>query len=127
MSEVKYERRGERRVDVPATAVVVKGGADAGRFLVQNLSATGALLTGGDGVNVGDSVLLRLEVSGHRPVVILARVVRRAAAASEVAVLAVEFRHRSPDTEDAIQQVVLDVLEEAVKSEPFFKNVEFYG
>jgi PilZ domain len=126
MSGVTFERRGERRVDVPATAIVVKGGADAGRFLVQNLSATGALLTGGDAVRVGDSVLLRLEVMGHRPVVIQARVLRRASASSDVTALAVEFRHRSPDTEDAIQQVVLDALEDAVKSEPFFKDAEFY-
>ena len=54
MTGVGFERRTHRRVDVAATAIVLKRGVDSGRYLVQNLSAAGALLTGGATVEVGE-------------------------------------------------------------------------
>jgi hypothetical protein len=120
------ERRAHRRVDLPATAVLLRGGVDAGRYIVQNLSAAGALLTGGGRVPPGSAVQLRLEINGHEPVVVHGRVLRSAATVADMCALAVSFRHRSPDTEDAIQQAVLDALEVAVRSEPFFKDVRHY-
>jgi len=127
MTSVGLERRTHRRIDVAATAIVLKHGVDSGRYLVQNLSAAGALLTGGDTVEVGDSLLVRIEMTGRTPVVVGARVVRSAKAAPDMTALAVEFKHSSPDTEDAIHEAVLDALEEAVKSEPFFKDVDHYA
>lgn len=120
------ERRRHRRSDLPATAVLVRGGLDSGRYVVQNLSAAGALLTGDADVEVGTPVELRLEFADHDPVRVRGRVVRRAETVAEMVVLAIAFRHRSPDTEDAIHQAVLDSLEEAVRSEPFFKDVSHY-
>jgi hypothetical protein len=38
------DRRAHCRADLPATAVLLRGGVDAGRYIVQNLSAAGALL-----------------------------------------------------------------------------------
>ncbi len=125
--EVLFDRRAHRRVDVPATAIVVRSGADAGRFTVQNLSPSGALLTGGSDIDEGDSLLVRLEIHGREPFVVSARVVRRVTAGPSLSVLAVEFRHKRPETEDAIQEAVLGVLEEEVKSQPFFKDADFYA
>jgi hypothetical protein len=112
------ERRAMRRADVPATAILVRGGADAGRFDVANLSAAGALLIGDSALGRGDHALLRIEAPGCRPVVVHARIVR-GGNGDGVNALAVEFRHRSPDTEDAIQDVVLSALEEDARSGRF--------
>lgn len=120
------ERRAHRRVDLSATAVLMRGGLDAGRFIVQNLSAAGALLTGAGIVPDEPTVQLRLEIDGRSPVVVRGRVVRRAETGADMVALAISFRHPSPDTEDAIQQAVLDALEVAVRSEPFFKDVQHY-
>ncbi len=120
------ERRAHRRVDLPATAVLMRGGVDAGRFIVQNLSAAGALLTGHGDLPDGAAVQLRLEFDAGNRVVLRGRVVRRAETGANMVALAIAFRHASPDTEDAIQQAVLDALEVAVRSEPFFKDVQHY-
>jgi hypothetical protein len=113
-------------MDLPATAVLLRSGVDTGRYIVQNLSAAGALLTGDGDVTPGSEVVLRLEIDGHAPVVVRGRIVRRAETGADMVALAVSFRHRSPDTEDAIQQAVLDALELAVRSEPFFKDAQHY-
>jgi hypothetical protein len=120
------ERRAHRRVDLPATAVLVRAGTDRGRYIVQNLSAAGALLTGDGDVPIGSPVNLRLEINGHAPVSVRGRVLRRGETVANMVALAISFRHSSPDTEDAIQQAVLDALESAVRSEPFFKDVQHY-
>jgi hypothetical protein len=114
-------------VDLPATAVVVRGGVDVGRFTVANLSPAGALLTGTGDVDVGDDLLLRVEVLDRRPFVLSAKVVRRALAAQGLTALAVVFRHKHTETEDEIQDAILGVLEEEVKSQPFFKDADFYA
>ncbi|GMV14194.1 MAG: PilZ domain-containing protein [Myxococcales bacterium] len=115
MAYVGFERRSNRRADVPATAVLLRGGAAGGRFDVANLSAAGALLIGASELGRGDHALLRLEAPGCEPVVVHARIVR-GGDGDGVNALAVEFRHRSPDTEDAIQDVVLSALEEDARS-----------
>ncbi|MBI3204831.1 MAG: PilZ domain-containing protein [Myxococcales bacterium] len=118
MAYLGFERRSNRRVDVPATATVVRAGATVGRFIVANLSAAGALLIGDSELGRGDSALLRLESPGCPPVVVLARIVR-GGTGEGVNALAVEFRHRRPDTEDAIQDVVLSALEADHRSRRF--------
>jgi hypothetical protein len=119
------ERRHHQRVDVRATAILERGGQRA-RYLVQNLSAHGALLTGTDDVADATPLDLELELPGRDRVSVRAKVLRRAPAAGDMVALAVAFRHRSPDTEDAIQQAVLEALEEAHRSEPFYKDAEYY-
>lgn len=106
------ERRANRRVDVPATATLVRGRTSASSFIVANLSAAGALLIGDSDLERGDSALMRIESPGCEPVVVRARIVR-GGNGDGVNALAVEFRHRSPDTEDAIHDVVLCALEAA--------------
>jgi len=124
MAELWQERRSQRRAGVAALASLVREGVTVGRFLVQNLSASGALLTGRDLAKDGDLLLVRLELPGRAPMSLSARVVRRVPTPSDLTAFAVEFRHRSPDTEDAIQQVVLDALEAAVDAAPFFDAAE---
>lgn len=121
MAYVGFERRSNRRADVPATAVLLRGGADAGRFAVANLSAAGALLIGESELGRGDHALLRLEAPGCESVVVHARIVR-GGDGDGVNALAVEFRHRSPDTEDAIQDVVLSALEEDARASRRFPS-----
>lgn len=111
MAKIGFERRTERRAEVSASATLIRGGADAGKFLVANLSASGALLIGASELERGDTALFRAELPGTRPVVVPARVLR-GGIGDGVEALAVEFRHRSPDTEDAIQDAVLFALEE---------------
>lgn len=118
MAYLGFERRSNRRADVPATATVVKAGAAAGRFIVANLSAAGALLIGDSELGRGDLALLRLESPGCAPVMVHARIVR-GGNGEGVNALAVEFRHRRPDTEDAIQDVVLSALEADLRSRRF--------
>ena len=98
MAYLGFERRSNRRVDVPATASLVRAGAATDRFIVANLSAAGALLIGDSELGRGDSALLRLESPDCEPVYVHARVVR-GGDGDGVNALAVEFRHRSPDTE----------------------------
>jgi hypothetical protein len=109
-----FERRVSERVDVPATAVWVRAGTEVAAFVVANLSAAGALLIGKSELGRGDTVLLRLDAPGRVPVRVHARVVR-GGDGDGVNAIAIEFRHRSPDTEDAIQDVVLAALEEAAR------------
>lgn len=122
MEQPGIERRQRQRASVAAMATVVKDGIVVGRYVVQNLSAAGALLTGRDGAREGDGLWVRLEVPGRPRLVVRARVVRRAAAASDLTAIAVAFRHATVDGEDAVQQVVLDALEERERAEPFFKD-----
>lgn len=127
MAQPGVERRQRRRANVAAMATVVKDGIVVGRYVVQNLSAAGALLTGRDGAREGDGLWVRLEVPGRPQLVVRARVVRRAPAASDLMAMAIAFRHSDADGEDAVQQVVLDALEDRERSEPFFKDAEHYN
>ncbi len=116
-----HERRSRQRVDLGATAVLMMGGQATARFVVQNLSARGALLTGSAALEVTRPCALRLELSHSGPVSIRARVVRRATIVQGLFAVAVEFVHRG-DSEDAVQQAVLLELEAAAAQAPFFKK-----
>lgn len=109
-----FERRASQRADVPARAVWVRGGEDVAEFLVVNLSASGALLIGSSRLSRGDTALLRLDAPGCNSVCVHVRIVR-GGDEDGVNAIAVEFRHKSPDTEDAIQNVVLSTLEAAIR------------
>ncbi len=118
---VVEERRAHRRVELPATAVLLRGGSEAARFVVQNLSASGALFTGSNQLTNGKPLLFRLDLPARKPIAVRGKIARQATIVPGLFALAIEFVHKSPETEDAIQQAVLDALEESVESEPFFK------
>lgn len=100
------DRRGHPRVGLPTTATLLQRGDVVGRFTVQNLSAGGALLTGGHDVNSSAPLRLLLELPGGEPLAVGAHVRRRATEGNFVA-LAVAFRHLSQSSEDRIQDAVL--------------------
>ncbi len=105
------DRRRHRRTDVPLTAVLFRRDAALGRFVVQNLSAGGALLTGRRDVSADERVRVVLPFPGREPLVLDGRVARRASAPNQLVALAIEFRHRSPRTEDAIQEALVSELD----------------
>jgi CheY-like chemotaxis protein len=71
------ERRRHRRIAVPAVAAVSVGGKHLGIFAVADLSSGGALLVGDAQVVPTQIVDLQLQISGHRPLALRAKVLRR--------------------------------------------------
>lgn len=110
MGEETVERRASRRVDLQTTATLLERGDPVGRFTVQNLSASGALLTGAHDVQPAAPLRLLLELPDGEPLAVGAHVRRRAHAGDTVA-LAVAFRHLDPASEDRIQDAVLSMLD----------------
>src|SRR5687767_10283876 len=100
------ERRRFPRVDLRASAMLLQRGGAVGRFVVQNLSASGALLTGARVVRRSAPLRLLLELPGGVAVTLGARVRRRATIGDLVA-LAVSFRHIQESSEDRIQEALL--------------------
>ncbi|MCA9610786.1 MAG: PilZ domain-containing protein [Myxococcales bacterium] len=110
------ERREHCRVDLRATATLVQRGEAVGRFTVQNLSAGGALLTGGRDVANSAPLRLLLELPKGETLAVGAHVRRRATADGTVA-LAVAFRHVEPGSEDRIQDAVMTLLDDRFRAE----------
>lgn len=101
------------------TAVVFERERTLGRFVVQNLSAGGALLTGRHDVGRNETVRVLLPLPGREPLVLWGRVVRRASAPNQLHVLGIEFEHPTPTTEDAIQEaLVSEIQRRACASKP---------
>jgi len=109
--QTEAERRSHSRADLPVTAVLFRKNATVGRFVVQNLSAGGALLTGRHEVEVDERVRVVLPLPGREPIVVDGTVVRRGAATAGVVALGVVFRNVSPAAEDAIQESLLTVMD----------------
>jgi hypothetical protein len=109
------ERRSHRRVELTATAIVLHREQPVGRFVVQNLSASGALLTGSHPVAQGKRVRVLLSFPDQRMVAVSGRVVRQCDAMGHVVSLAVAFRHCPAATQDLIQQEALTALLRAGK------------
>ena len=110
---IEVDRRRHVRsaaADVPLTAVVFMRDVAVGRFIVQNLSAGGALLTGRRDVPLDERVRVMLPLPGRDPLVVDGRVARRADAGNEIVALAVQFRHKSPRTEDEIHEALASEL-----------------
>lgn len=115
------DQRAHRRVELPASAVVLDNGQECGRYVVQNLCAAGALLTGNLGLCEGDEADFRIELAPDRAVAVRGRILRRAPIDRGLWALALELVEPSADVEDEIQQAVLEALEMAALREPFFK------
>jgi len=113
------ERRRHARGDLPLTAVLFQRDATLGRFVVQNLSASGALLTGRRDVSTDERVRVLLALPGRDPLVLAGRVARRASAPNQLYALAVQFKHSTPGTEDEIQEaLVAEIQRRAVADRP---------
>jgi len=115
MGEETVERRTHRRVDLETTATLLERGDPVGRFTVQNLSASGALLTGAHDVQPAAPLRLLLELPDGESLAVGAHVRRRAHAGDTVA-LAVAFRHLEQGSEDRIQDAVLSLLDASFRS-----------
>lgn len=110
------------------TAVLFQRDATLGRFVVQNLSASGALLTGRRDVDIDQRVRVLLPLPGREPLVLAGRVARRASAPNQLYALAVQFRHRSPLTEDEIQEaLVMEMQRRASAASPAVLVVQESG
>lgn len=107
----QHERRSRPRTEVPASAVLLAGGRSSGRYVVENLSAGGALLLGEGRLRPGERVTMLLQLSGLKPIRLHAEVVRQEGGEAGAARLAVAFRHLAPSVEDVIHRVVLATLE----------------
>ncbi len=116
MSRRWPERRQSARCDVFATATLLQRGGSVGRFMVQNLSAGGALLTGGHDVRTSAPLRVLLELPGGEPLTVGAHVKRRVVEGDLVA-LAVAFRHMSNSSEDRIQDAMLEMIAAAHRAE----------
>ena len=115
------DQRAHRRVELPASAVFLENGQECGRYVVQNLCAAGALLTGSVGLYEGQEAEFRIELTPERAVAVRGRVLRRASIDRGMWALALELVDPTADVEDEIQQAVLEALELSVANEPFFK------
>jgi hypothetical protein len=104
------DRRSHGRSDLLATAIVVHRNRPVGWFVVQNLSAGGALLTGSHAVEAGQRVRVLLRLSAQRMVAVWGKVVRRSPSAGGVVSLAVAFPHPSDVTQDVLQEEALASL-----------------
>jgi len=88
-----------------------------GRYLVEDLSTEGAVLTGNALVPRRRPVRIQLPVPGCETLSLRARVVRQQQDAWERVALAVVFQHLPPTAEDAIQDAVVAALEMAERRE----------
>lgn len=100
-------RAGNRDSGIIATAIVFHRDRPVGRYVVQDLSAGGALLTGSGAVKPGARVRVLLSFPDCDLVSLDARVQRAGVEPGGIASIEVAFRHRSDATEDLIQREAL--------------------
>src|SRR5882672_10908304 len=107
MVQPVVERRSHERGKVAAIAIVWSDEHGPLRYLVEDLSAGGALLRGGPEIAVGRKLGLSLHVAGEHLLDLQGEVIRRVSPRG----LAIAFRAMSASAEDAIHQTVLSALE----------------
>lgn len=103
-------RRYPRSRGVVATAVVLAEGTYAGAFVVEDLSAGGALLIGDPRLERGKHVKVLLQLEGRRHITLSAEVVRHQVRESGDHLFAVAFRNVEAAAEGWIQGAVLSAL-----------------
>jgi CheY-like chemotaxis protein len=111
MNKRDHEQRRHRRagdVDIEATVVSDR---ETVTCSIESLSAGGARVVGALRVAVGDPVRVLLGLPGSGPRALEARVLRTEHRGDGTAAVAVMFRDVAPETEDAIQRLVLRSLE----------------
>lgn len=109
------ERRQHPRARVAATASVMREREKLGDYLVENVSAGGALITLGPVLPEGTRIRMSLKLRGRRPIGAEAAVVRHAALPGGRPGFGVEFRNLPADLQDALQRAVLRELEAAAE------------
>ncbi|MFH0899764.1 MAG: PilZ domain-containing protein [Pseudomonadota bacterium] len=112
----RRERRKHPRCEVVASAIVLTRCRFAGTFVVQDLSAGGALLIGDPRLEQGERIRLLLQLPGMKGIGLSAEVVRTEDRGREHS-FAVAFRQPSAPAEDAIQEIVLSTLERRREAE----------
>ncbi|MFH0900393.1 MAG: PilZ domain-containing protein [Pseudomonadota bacterium] len=105
------ERRVHPRAILAASAILFLREERMGPYLVENLSAGGALLSDGPMLSMGETVKVVLQLPGRRPVNVIGRVVRVEKRREGESSFAVAFRHSNTTTEEAIHRAVLQWLE----------------
>ena len=93
------------------TTCLVKTRNDVVEYLVRNLSVSGALLTAGPKLGKGYPLVVVLRIPLYPEVKVPARVVRNGVDDDGVPYMAVQFVHKSDQTEDHIQSALLSEIE----------------
>jgi c-di-GMP-binding flagellar brake protein YcgR len=106
------ERRRHPRAAIAASAIVLAGSKFAGTFVVENLSAGGALLVGDPIVGIGQRIKVILTLITKPPVSLVAQLLRTEVRDTGEKVFVVEFRNVPAATQDRIQRAVLAALEQ---------------
>lgn len=104
------ERRRYERRAVVASAAVLTDTKYVGTYLVENLSAGGALLVGDARLEVGERVQVLLHLPGKEPVHLVAKIVRQQVNGAAEHRFAVAFHELSSAIGNQHQQVVLATL-----------------
>jgi hypothetical protein len=103
------DRRLRRRLSVVGTAVVLTSERYVGTFLVENISADGALLAGDMLLTVGEEVRVLLQIQGL-PRFGVRGVITRCAKREAQTVCALHFQ-ASPSLQDLLQEAALRAIE----------------
>jgi hypothetical protein len=108
------ERRSKHRVDLDGRAVLFQRGDHLGQYVLENLSAGGAWITGDRSVRPGHLVHLLIDLAPRSETLSLTGSVRRTRAesngGSSTTGMAIAFPALSADQEDAIHDAVLRAL-----------------
>jgi hypothetical protein len=96
------DRRLSARVQVVGTAIVLTADRYVGTFLVENVSATGALLAGDSQLAVGDDVRVLLQIHGSPRIGLHGEITRRAERNGQH-LFALSFQ-ATPATQDFLQR-----------------------
>jgi CheY-like chemotaxis protein len=96
------ERRRERRVALPAVASISADGKHLGICAVADISPGGALLVGDGLVGPGQTIEMALQLPGHQPVALEAKVLRRQVGPVRARKCAVKFNVPDAKTAEAL-------------------------
>jgi CheY-like chemotaxis protein len=93
------------------------------RYLVENLSVGGALLTGGPPLEAGRKVRIALEFGGKPALMARATVAHHRMADGELPAMGMAFHELGPNDEDSIHQAILDALDADARGGDCPRNV----
>jgi hypothetical protein len=109
-ARAQRDRRSNHRVDLDGRAVLFQRGDRVGQYTLENISAGGAMVTGGRDLRPGHLVHLLIDLESGGETMSLTGSVKRVRGNSNGAGLAISFPILSADQEDAIHNAVLRTL-----------------